>query len=221
MTQSIHSAALPPPSLSQRLTLMLAAAAIALAGLSASTRPARADAEDLLRFLAGIVVVAAIVNAIDDSHTPRYYGRWELPDSCLETLRVDGRTIQAYNARCLHRGGYTNLPYRCRYEFRIGGHRTRVGYIAECMWETGYRRANPWIDRPHVDEPIIGHRGLLPQHCAMTYRVNGQRRHGYWGHCLNDAGFHNLPRSCRRTTTDGDHLFNRHCLSEAGYRTRR
>lgn len=104
--------------LPRRLTLALAALAVAVAGFAGSARPARADAEDILRFLAGVIVIGAIVNAIDDNQTPHYYGRWVLPNSCLETIRINGRNIQSYNARCLNRAGYDNLPWRCRYEFQ-------------------------------------------------------------------------------------------------------
>ncbi|WP_461473803.1 hypothetical protein, partial [Pararhodobacter sp.] len=121
---------------SRRLTMVLAAAALALAGLAAGSRPARADTEDLLRFLAGAVIIGAIVHAIDDNHTPHYAGRWTLPDSCLETIRVDWRTIDVYNARCLNRAGYSGLPSRCRRDFRIG-YGTRTGFIAECLWDAG------------------------------------------------------------------------------------
>jgi hypothetical protein len=228
MSRSFALALPRADALPRRLTILFAAAAIALAGLGATARPAKADVEDLLRFLAGAVVVAAIVNAIDDNHTPHYYSRYELPDSCLETMRIDWRNVQSYNAHCLRRGGYTNLPNRCRYEFRVSGYNSRTGYLAECMWESGYRRGSgftyhepPIASGRHPSYPQPSYHDVLPQHCAMTYREAGSRRHGYWGHCLNTAGFHNLPRECRRTTTDGSHLYNRRCLSDAGYRTGR
>jgi len=221
-------------ALSRRLTVLLAAAAIALAGLSATTRPARADAEDLLRFLAGAVVIAAIVNAIDDNHTPRYIDRWTLPNSCLETLRVDWRTIQVYNARCLSRAGYHDLPGYCRRDFRVGGYQTRTGYVAECLWEAGYRRDTgpgwgghppqpepypPFPSRPpYPNRPPVVVSDRLPAYCQVTYRMNGRRLEGYWGSCLRDAGLRNLPRQCRQTTTQGDAIYDAQCLYNAGYR---
>ena len=139
-------------SSSRRLTMLVAATAIAFAGIAAGSRPARADAEDILRFLAGAVIVAAIINAVDDRHTPRYIDRWVLPDSCLETVRVNHRNILVYNARCLNRGNYHGLPNHCRRSFRVNGH-TRNGFVAECMWEAGYRREGGWRQPPRYDPP--------------------------------------------------------------------
>jgi len=225
---------------SRRLTMLVAASAIALAGLTATTRPARADAEDLLRFLAGAIIIAAIVNAVDDHHTPRYIDRWVLPDSCLETVRVNWRNVQVYNARCLQRGGYHNLPQRCIRTFRVNGHNRR-GYVAQCMWEAGYHRENSWHQPPrssppyqpphqppyvqpvppirHAPPSFVGN--TLPSRCEMTYRQNGNRRHGYWASCLRNAGLTNLPRNCRLRTRSGDGVFNRQCLLNAGYRRAR
>lgn len=223
---------------SRRLTLFVGAAAIALAGLAAATRPAKADAEDLLRFLAGAIIVGVIVNAIDDRHTPRYIDRWVLPNSCLESIRVNHRNIQVYNSRCLSRGGYNNLPNHCQRSFQVNGHR-RNGYVAECLWESGYQRENGYFNHPgfgdhpplyssppryypepprHLPPNTGVHNMRLPRHCAMTYRRNGHREDGYWASCLRDAGFYNLPRSCRLRTRGGDHVYDGQCLRNAGYR---
>ncbi|WP_323035067.1 hypothetical protein [Pararhodobacter sp.] len=148
---------MPPPGArfrrtSRRLTLLVGAAAIALAGLTASARPAKADTEDILRFLAGAVIIAAIINAVDDRHTPRYIDRWVLPDSCLETMRVNHRRIQIYNARCLSRAGYYNLPNRCERTFWVNG-RNRRGYVAECLWDAGYYREGGRYAPPYYAPP--------------------------------------------------------------------
>ncbi|MCB1387757.1 MAG: hypothetical protein KDK12_01155 [Rhodobacteraceae bacterium] len=211
----------------RRLTMLVAALAVALAGLTAGARPARADAEDIIRFLAGAIVIGAIVNAIDDNQTPHYYGRWMLPDSCLETIRVNNRNIQSYNARCLRRAGYDNLPYNCRYEFRVGGGRTRAGYIAECLYEAGYRRQSGGYPAPY-DPPFNAGRPphrppqvdntRLPGRCEMHFRMNGDRVAGYWASCLYNAGFRNLPGFCLVTSTSGDRIYNAQCLRQAGYR---
>lgn len=226
---------------SRRLTMLIAAAAIAFAGFAAGSRPARADAEDILRFLAGAIIIGAIINAVDDNHTPRYIDRWVLPDSCLETVRVNHRNIEVYNARCLNRGNYHGLPNHCLRSFRVNGY-TRNGYVAECLWDAGYRRENPWGQPPRYSPPRYSPPGylppgairpeppvlspppyhgastLLPAHCEMTYRENGQRRNGYWGSCLRDAGLRNLPDHCRLRTRSGDAVYNRGCLVNAGYR---
>lgn len=231
----IHSLPAPGPRFRLRsrwLTVLVAASAIAFAGLAANSRPARADTNDLLRFLAGAIIIAAIVNAVDDNQTPRYIDRWTLPDSCLETMRVGYRTIEAYNARCLSRAGYQNLPNRCLRTFQING-RPRDGYVAECLWDAGYRRGNGW-NRPPVstyprggvrpEPPILSAppshlgRAVLPAHCATAYWQEGQRRNGYWGSCLRTAGLRGLPDHCRLRTREGDAIYNRRCLVDAGYR---
>lgn len=219
-------------SLPRRLTLVVAAAAIALAGLGAGTRPARADAQDILRFLAGVIVIGAIINAIDDNQTPHYYGPRVLPDSCLETIRINGRNIQSYNARCLNRAGYSGLPWNCRYEFRVGGGQIRAGFVAECIYEAGYVRQGggyqpypPFDNHPRISPPIGGpiqprspYSVQLPDYCRMHYRQSGDRIQGYWANCLQDAGFYNLPNYCRVTSTDGQGIYNAQCLWQAGYR---
>ncbi|MCW1931145.1 hypothetical protein [Pararhodobacter zhoushanensis] len=231
--------------LPRRLTLVVAVAALVLGGMTAGARPAKADADDILRFLAGALVVGAIVHAIDDNSTPHYAGRWALPGACLETIRVNRRNIDAYNARCLQRAGYQNLPYRCQYEFRVGNGRTRTGYIAECMYEAGFGRdqggysppdryppqfSPPQYHPPYGRPPVHGRppnmsppraeppTSWLPGHCEMTYRQGGRRIDGYWGRCLRESGVRNLPGQCRVTSTDGDRIFNAQCLRNAGFR---
>ncbi len=226
---------------SQRLMGLLLAGAIAFAGLTAAT-PARSDStEDLMRFLFGFTALAIIIGAVDDNHTPHYQGRWVLPDSCLETARVNHRQVPIYNARCLRRAGYDNLPNYCAVSLRThGGHRR--GFLAQCLHEAGYRgqsrnwsgwQADPfwnghpydndWHDVPRVDPHPRGHDhlGWLPSTCEMTYRQSGHRVEGYDGRCLARNGFGNLPRRCRVSDAAGNHYFNAGCLRDAGYRTGR
>lgn len=239
---ALRSSVIGSRFLPRQLTMIVAVGALFLAGLSVTARPAKADADDILRFLAGAIVVGAIVNAIDDNHTPRYYGRWTLPNSCLETIRVNRRNVDSYNARCLSRAGYHDLPNRCRYEFRVNGGRTRTGFIAECLYEAGYRPQNggygggyygggngygyshPPITSqpPRVDGPPRRGGGgvLLPSRCEMTYRQNGRRVTGYWGDCMRNAGLHSLPGRCAVRSTSGERIYNQQCLLNAGYRIR-
>ncbi|GAB1377964.1 hypothetical protein [Pararhodobacter aggregans] len=233
--------------LPRRATMLAAAAAVALAGVSAAPRPAQADnAEDILRFLAGAIVIGAIVNAIDDNSTPAYTGRWTLPGQCLETIRVNGRNIDSYNARCLNRAGYDNLPRNCRYEFRVNNGRTRTGYIAECLYDAGYSRysGGGWSQPPRWDDrwdndrrppyggrypdrrpPYSGGPGWqqrpiarLPDQCSMHFRMNGSRVDGYWANCLENAGFYNLPGHCQVRSTDGQRIYTGQCLRQEGFR---
>lgn len=227
---------------SRRLTLGLVAGAVALAGLAVSVRDARAsDAEDILRFLAGAVIVGAIVHAINEDDEPQHAGHWRLPGQCLETVRVRHRNIQVYNARCLRRAGYSDLPERCRRDVWVHGQRRR-GYVAECMYDAGYSRGHgrryetppsyhnpndpPLFHQPRVSPPSyappvsppLARNRVLPSDCRMTYRQSGRRIHGYWGNCLRRSGLRDLPRSCRRTSTNGDTIYNERCLRDAGYR---
>lgn len=222
-------------ALPRRLVTLVAAGAVVAGTLTATARPAEADADDLLRFLAGAIVVGAIVNAIDDNHTPTYYGGRELPRSCMETIRVNGRNVDSFNERCLSRAGYSGLPGHCRYEFRVQYDRTRTGYIAECLYEAGYRvhqggwdndgwgHGRPPYDArpPRVSPPFVPQppyvSSRLPRHCEMTYRQQGYRVDGYWASCLRDAGLRDLPGYCRVTSTGGDRIFNAQCLRDAGY----
>jgi hypothetical protein len=202
----------------RHLPLTFAAAALAVAG--ATARPAQADTDDLLRFLAGAIVIAAIVNAVDDNHRAPHISQWVLPDSCLETVRANRRSVEVYNARCLNRANYSNLPGECRYDYQYNG-RNRSGYVAECMWDAGYRRqgysAQP---APAPSRPSQHSAGVLPAHCEMTYRQSGQRVTGYWGDCLNNAGYYDMPRYCQVTSTSGDAIYNAECLFNANYRRR-
>jgi len=201
----------------RRLAVLLAAASLILAGMIASAAPARAQSnEDIVRFLLGAVAVAVIVRAIDDNHRPSYIAPRVLPDSCLESARVQGRIVDVYNSRCLGRAGYRSLPQRCEVSLRTNrGNRT--GFEANCMYRAGYSPEGHGY-RPQPQRPGAA---VLPRHCEMTYRQQGQRIAGYDGQCLSSAGLRNLPRQCQVTSRDGQRLFNARCLQDAGYRRSR
>lgn len=221
-----------------RLHMVVLAGAVALAGLASSAAPARSsDADDLIRFLLGAAAIAVIIGAIDDRHRPRYLGRWVLPDSCLETARVRGRNVAVYNARCLSRAGYSNLPRRCYVDLRT--HRgNRGSYVATCLYDAGYRAEGPTSRPPRYDPPRHdtrppgirppGHdirppaQRSLPGHCEMHYRERGQRVWGFDGRCLYNAGLRNLPGACRVRDRAGNSYYNGNCLLQRGYsRSRR
>jgi len=198
----------------RRLSMLLAIGSLILTGMIATAAPARAqNSEDIVRFLLGAAAVAVIIRAIDDNHRPTYIAPRVLPDSCLETARVDRRMVEIYNARCLSRAGYHSLPQRCEVNLRTDRGR-RTGYEAQCLYRAGYsperHGARPLPHRP-------GH-GVLPRHCEMTYRERGNRIAGYDGQCLSGAGLRNLPRHCAVTARNGQRLFNAQCLLDAGYR---
>lgn len=240
MTYSLPAPGPRLRAMSRRLTMVVAAAALALTAVSATVRPARADADDLLRFLAGAIIIGAIIHAIDENDHPRYEGRYILPRSCLETYWVRGRSVDAFNARCLERAGYHGLPNYCLRTFHVGSEHRRA-YVAECLYDEGYRigggHGHPWppgtgvappiggpffppreVPPAHVSPPGHGVSMRLPSHCEMTYRQSGRRVEGYWADCLREAGLRDLPRHCRVEATDGSRIYTASCLYDAGYR---
>lgn len=194
----------------RRLTLWAAAAALAATATLTPAAPARAqDTDDLVRFLLGVAAVAIIIRAIDDNHTPVFIAPHVLPDSCLEVVRVHGRRIALYNARCLRRAGYRDLPHHCEVTYRTNRGERR-GYGSRCLYRAGYRAE---------DEAAHDiYRGHLPRGCAITYRSGGRRYTGYDAWCLRTAGFRGLPHFCERTTRSGDMLYDAQCLWDGGYR---
>jgi len=201
----------------RRLAGLIAGAALALAGVLATPAPARAQSDDLIRFLLGAAAIAVIVRAIDDNARGRYIDRWTLPDACLETVRVRGRTADVYHRGCLRRSGYRNLPHRCEVTLRTH-HGHRIGFEAGCMYRAGYRpERGGWHAHPGP-QPALGR---LPGHCELTYRIGHRRMDGYDGRCLRNAGFRGLPQQCRLTSTAGQNLYDAQCLWNAGYRRAR
>lgn len=208
----------------RRLSAFLAVAGVILTAMIASTAPARAQSnEDIVRFLLGAAAVAVIIRSIDENHHPIYVTPQILPDSCLETARVQGRVVDVYNRRCLSRAGYRNLPQRC--EVSLHTHRgDRVGYESRCLYRAGYSAEGhgyrPLPPRGHhiAPQPPRPLHGALPRQCEMIYRQQGQRISGYDGRCMSNAGLRNLPRHCAVTSVDGQRIYNAQCLQDAGYR---
>lgn len=203
---------------SKRLLVLLAAGAVALAGLTAAATPARSDTtDDLMRLFLGIAAVAIIVHAIDESRTPRYINRWELPDDCIETVRVNFRHVEVYNARCLERAGYRSIPQFCQIPMRTDRGERR-SYLAQCLYDNGYSPEQRYV-RPIPRDPHPG--AWLPRECEMYYRQSGARVAGYDGQCLSRYGFYSLPRQCRVSDRLGNHYYNSDCLINSGYRRSR
>jgi len=211
--------------------VLLTAGALVLAGLSVTATPARSDTtDDLLRLFLGIAAVAVVVNAFDDRSTPRHVGRWTLPDDCRETVRVRGRHVETYNARCLERAGYNRLPQHCRLAMRTD-RGERPSFLAQCLFDEGYHaeqrhfRLRPDV-RPapgYRPRPGYGHGrpAVLPRACEMVYREGGRRVDGYDGHCLSSHGLSRLPQQCRVSDRAGNRYFNARCLNDLGYQSAR
>jgi len=211
--------AIRPGKVLKRLNMIIAAGALALAGIAATAAPARAD-ENLIRFLFGVATVGLILSAIDDSHAPSRPSGWNvLPDDCRESVRFGHRVVDYYHARCLGRPGYTNLPQYCEVPIRTD-RGTRRGYEAQCLFNAGYRPeghrpVHPI--RPVQPEPVFDR---LPRNCEMVYHQAGHRVAGFDGQCLRREGFRDLPRDCSVRDRAGNRYFNADCLRRAGYRTR-
>jgi hypothetical protein len=126
---------------SQRLKLFLSAGVIAFAGLSATADPARSQTSDeLIRFLLGAAAVGVVVRAIDSSastHRSRPE-RGVLPAACIETVRVNRRTVDVYHTGCLGWYGINRLPARCEKHLRTDRGR-RSYHLAQCLHESGWR----------------------------------------------------------------------------------
>ena len=218
---------------SRRLMALVTAGALMIAGFGVTATPARSDTtEDLLRLFLGIAAVAVVVNAFDDRRTPRHTGQWTLPDDCRETVRIHGRHVETYNARCLERAGYRSLPQQCRMAMRTDRGQ-RPSYLAQCLFDQGYRTERGQYYQPRPDyRPAPGYRpapdyrpdrrpgrsAQLPRNCEMQYHQDGRRVDGYDGACLSRHGLSNLPRTCRVSDRAGNHYFNAQCLTSSGYR---
>jgi hypothetical protein len=203
----------------KRITSALAAVAVAVSGLAATATPTRAlDADDVFRFLLGAATIAILIRAYTDRQQPdrRYTGR-VLPDHCIETMRVGGRTIDVYNARCLRNAGLRDLPARCERTVRTDRGRRTV-YSAQCLFDASYRAEGPIYVPPRAT--------TLPARCQITYTYRGQRLAGYDGECLRRAGLRDLPQRCllrARLVAENRMLdiYNAECMFDAGYRVDR
>ncbi len=163
---------------------LLVVLALALAGLSATTPPARAsDSDDLVRFLLGAAAFAIIVRAIDETRPPRYIAPTILPNACLATLRVRGREVDVYDEACLRRAGYRALPRQCEVRYR-GPQTFRLGFEARCLYRAGYRAE--WTP------PICNRPAPPPRACEIWFWENGSWRIGYDPRCLERHRWNNL-----------------------------
>lgn len=203
-------------SMLRNLTGLLAAIAIAVATVGVTAKPARADTtDDLFRFLLGAAAIAVLVSAYHERSTrpDRRYTARTLPDHCIETVRVRGRLIDVYNARCLRQAGMTRLPAYC--ERTISTDRgPRAVFSARCLYDAGYV-----AERPRRDRPIV-----LPAVCELTYRYRGERFDGYYADCLRREGLRNLPGNCSLRARLGDEsilIYSAGCLFEEGYEAQR
>jgi hypothetical protein len=152
--------------MSRKFIASILAVSIAVTGLTAA--PAKADSDDLVRFLAGATALVIIGRALDDNdrHTPtrrhtaghgRAYddnyipperrheprrSRYSLPRECRSSFWTPDGKQRYLDRRCLrHNYDYTHsLPKRCKITFYDKNVRKR-GYSIPCLKDNGYRLA--------------------------------------------------------------------------------
>ncbi|OIQ28417.1 MAG: hypothetical protein BM562_12960 [Alphaproteobacteria bacterium MedPE-SWcel] len=139
----------------RKFIALILAASVAVTGFAAG--PARADGEDVAKFIAGLAVLGIIGAAINDHRddrprpphvdpTPRpkplppRVRRYDLPSQCLTSLRVRGQSHRIVGLRCLRRTyDYSrDLPKSCYTELRNRDQHRR-GYRPTCLRQHGYR----------------------------------------------------------------------------------
>mgnify|MGYP005844907845 CR=1 FL=1 len=151
----------------RRFTAAVAAAAIALAGLTATAAPARAQNNDAAKILFGITALAIIGAAIANANQPPpaaqpvhpvrppQHGHVQRPPHPVQPhrphrpaptvylpARCEIRTGQGsfYGARCLERSGYQGpLPQACARDIRTD-RGWRIAYDGACLTGHGRRR---------------------------------------------------------------------------------
>jgi len=156
-------------TLPRRLTATLAAAAVALGSLVATTAPASANDRDLLRFLAGAATIAIIAKGVSDNKRRNQAQAAPLPQPVHPDRGRPGhhRPPQVTPIR---------LPQNCAQNYRIRGHGVMAYYSEVCLRQAGINT------------------NALPQSCRQQVQTNRGPRPAYQGACLQQAGF----RTARR-----------------------
>lgn len=216
-------------SLRRRAVTLVAGSALMLGALTASTAPAQASDDRLLRLLLGATAVAVIVHSANQAQSraraphaaPHAAPPNRLPQECRETLRVRGEHVAVYNARCLQNAGLRNLPQQCFETIRTN-HGQRGVYRAGCLERRftasaqpprGHHSQPPRGHQPHRPQPVV----ILPQWCESRVHHRGNWHNVYGAQCLHRAGLQNLPGACRHHSPRGD-VFAAQCLTRHGYR---
>ena len=139
----------------RKFIAVILAAAVAITGFS--TAPARADSDDIAKFIAGAAILGIIGAAINDRRDdrrerphvdpkphpkplPPRVRRYDLPAKCLTNIRVRGKDRRLLGMRCLNRNYdfVRKLPNRCYAELE-NRHKSRRGYRPGCLRKHGYR----------------------------------------------------------------------------------
>jgi hypothetical protein len=205
-------------TLRRSMTSTLAAAAVAVTGLTAA--PAQAN-DDVIKFLLGATALAIVVHGVKSGnaqvHVPPVSTPRTLPAECRETLQVRNRNVSVYNAQCLHNAHVRNLPAQCHEVVRTN-HGNRGIYRERCLQDAGWRVARGGRDHaPVVTPPRRDNARTLPQSCAVRYRTRGGLAQGYDASCLSNSGLRRLPQSCEARRYNGQ-VLDAQCLINAGFR---
>lgn len=142
---------------------LVAAVAMAAAGIGGTATPARAD-DELARLLAGAAGIVILYALLDQGrrdrpvasppapgcrgNCPPRYGKPHhppLPARCAIQItdRQHGRNVY-YGRQCLRQSGFAvrHLPQRCEAQLRARNV-TRVLYRADCLAHAGFRTHHP------------------------------------------------------------------------------
>ena len=191
----------------KRSTSLLAACALSISALGASTAPASASDDKLLKLLLGATAVAIIVQSASRMQgQARPAPARGLPQHCRKTLDIHGRHVTVYNAHCLHRAGLRDLPQHCHETIRTN-HGMRSIYRARCLEGHAPRRGGQARARG------------LPDWCATRYQYRGRWHEGYSASCLRHAGLRHLPATCL-VSGSGGQVYAAQCLHREGHARR-
>lgn len=146
-------------------SLIAATLALALA-LPATTNPARADAEDAVKVIGGLVALYALKEALDNRRERRQapvVTRQHTPPQAT-IRRSTPRHAQPHRDVRI-------IPSQCRRDVTLANGRTRTAYGARCMQNR--------VARP----------GTLPPSCIRQFQTPRGTRNVYGARCLQQNGW--------------------------------
>lgn len=147
----------------KRITTAIAAAALALAGMTAAAVPARAGNDDLAKILLGVGTVFIISKALESNNERRSAGQAAIVGR--DSHYYDKPNYGDRNDGRYHRRA-PQVPAVCAIQI---GRKGTTYYGARCLREEGFR-------------------ARLPNRCETTMRTNRGARTVYDGTCLQRAG---------------------------------
>lgn len=171
--------------------------AASLAITSVSAMPARADGDDLVKFLAGATALVIIGNALDNDKN---------------RSRRDDRRYDDRHGRHDDRSGRVGRDHDDRY---------RHGYGRDERPNVYFDRRHD--DRATRDADKRFRRNVLPSQCKDSFWTPEGKRSYMEGRCLNRNYSYSgeLPKQCRITVLDKNHKkagYSISCLQNRGYR---